>query len=625
MKNLFLLFLAFAQIALGVEFTDQAVFSVGTASSSPTTGTVVIGGSGGIGVGGDVIAAGLGLRDTSAAYNVVMGATSSPTISANRTLTWNLNNGSRTIGMAGNLAIGANFTTTPANNITLTSTGATNVTLPTTGTLSTLAGSETFTNKTLTSPTINSPTIASGALSGTFTGDFTASGTVTLSGVAGLANGSVSAPSLAFTSDLDGSGTGIYRIGANNLGFSANGTAVGNISSGGLWTLGASGATVSHVLNGRTSFVRGTAGPGNEGNILLTDVTTDATTKNSSISARHYLSAEENVGILCYENTSSANILYLGTGGTSSQNAATNIQFYTAADNITTLGSLKGSISAAGLWTIGASSGTQTHIVNGQSLRLNYATAGNNVILQARHSDNTNAASHAVLYLETGGGSGGDPKTQYFVGGGQDWATGIDNSDSDSFVISNSANLGTNNALKFDTSLNATFGASVTASDGATVLGDLPDTTTLLLTNVVTNNTNKKAILASPNYAQLEEATLGMQIQATSSANTIDVGGGSASHNAATALTFYTAANNTTTTGTQRLQIDTNGNIVMGTAAKGTTDTQGFFYIHSTAGLPTGVPGTTFTGRVPMQYDTTNHKICVYDPTTPSWRCSAAM
>jgi hypothetical protein len=59
-----------------------------------------------------------------------------------------------TFSSGGNFATGAAFTTTPANALTLTTTGATNVTLPTTGTLSTLAGSETLTNKTLTSPRI---------------------------------------------------------------------------------------------------------------------------------------------------------------------------------------------------------------------------------------------------------------------------------------------------------------------------------------------------------------------------------------------------------------------------------------------------------------------------------------
>ena len=48
------------------------------------------------------------------------------------------------------LADSSTLATSGANSITLTSTGATNVTLPTTGTLSTLAGTETLTNKRVT-------------------------------------------------------------------------------------------------------------------------------------------------------------------------------------------------------------------------------------------------------------------------------------------------------------------------------------------------------------------------------------------------------------------------------------------------------------------------------------------
>jgi hypothetical protein len=63
---------------------------------------------------------------------------------------------------ASTLTISGNFGTT------LTVSGTTGVTLPTTGTLSTLAGSETLTNKTLTSPTLTTPALgtpASGVLS----------------------------------------------------------------------------------------------------------------------------------------------------------------------------------------------------------------------------------------------------------------------------------------------------------------------------------------------------------------------------------------------------------------------------------------------------------------------------
>lgn len=53
------------------------------------------------------------------------------------------------------------------------------------------------------------------------------------------------------------------------------------------------------------------------------------------------------------------------------------------------------------------------------------------------------------------------------------------------------------------------------------------------------------------------------------------------------------------------------GSVVVGSAAIATTATDGFLYIPSCAGTPTGVP-TTFTGRVPMVWDSTNKKFYIY-------------
>lgn len=54
------------------------------------------------------------------------------------------------------------------------------------------------------------------------------------------------------------------------------------------------------------------------------------------------------------------------------------------------------------------------------------------------------------------------------------------------------------------------------------------------------------------------------------------------------------------------------GNFVMGEAALATNATDGFFYVRTCAGTPTGVP-SSFTGTAAMCYDSTNHKLYVYD------------
>lgn len=66
------------------------------------------------------------------------------------------------------------------------------------------------------------------------------------------------------------------------------------------------------------------------------------------------------------------------------------------------------------------------------------------------------------------------------------------------------------------------------------------------------------------------------------------------------------------TNSTERVRIDANGNVVVSLAALATTATNGFLYIPTCAGAPTGVP-TAYTGRAAIVYDTTNNRLCVYN------------
>lgn len=95
----------------------------------------------------------LGIRSTgSGAFDLQINNTEN--LTANRALTFTLNDAAKSVNLGGNLSLTNSLTTMGDFALALTTTNTTNVTLPTTGTLATLAGTETFTNKTLTSPRI---------------------------------------------------------------------------------------------------------------------------------------------------------------------------------------------------------------------------------------------------------------------------------------------------------------------------------------------------------------------------------------------------------------------------------------------------------------------------------------
>jgi len=107
----------------------------------------------------------LAIRDTSAAFDVTIAATSSPALSAGRALTLNMQNAARTISLAGNITVGgalttaSSFTTSGAFALTLTTTNTTNATIPAgTVTLVDLSTSQALTNKTISGLTVSTTT-----------------------------------------------------------------------------------------------------------------------------------------------------------------------------------------------------------------------------------------------------------------------------------------------------------------------------------------------------------------------------------------------------------------------------------------------------------------------------------
>lgn len=81
-------------------------------------------------------------------------------------------------------------------------------------------------------------------------------------------------------------------------------------------------------------------------------------------------------------------------------------------------------------------------------------------------------------------------------------------------------------------------------------------------------------------------------------------------------MVFSTTADGASST-TERMRIDSAGNVRIGTAALATTATNGFLYVPTCAGAPTGVP-TAITGLAPIIIDTTNNKLYFYS--SNAWR-----
>jgi hypothetical protein len=79
-----------------------------------------------------------------------------------------------------------------------------------------------------------------------------------------------------------------------------------------------------------------------------------------------------------------------------------------------------------------------------------------------------------------------------------------------------------------------------------------------------TNSTAKNGRIGSAHYLNAEEP-MAMLIATSGSTNVLSVGGGTSLMNAATQIDFYTATNTTTTTGTNRMTLDANGNVGIGT------------------------------------------------------------
>jgi len=141
----------------------------------------------------------------------------------------------------------------------------------------------------------------------------------------------------------------------------------------------------------------------------------------------------------------------------------------------------------------------------------------------------------------------------------------------------------------------------------------------LLLSNVATDNTLKYGGVKVLSYDSDEEPILVIGGHGHSSYNNLYIGGGDSSSNSATSINFYTASAINTLTGTQRMIIDSDGNVGIGTtdpneklSVAGTIEstTGGFKFPDATVQTTAVVPTYYTSGSVdPPNIDGTDRDV----------------
>jgi hypothetical protein len=151
------------------------------------------------------------------------------------------------------------------------------------------------------------------------------------------------------------------------------------------------------------------------------------------------------------------------------------------------------------------------------------------------------------------------------------------------FYTSNTSAVSTE-ALRINGSQNATFAGKVTAGTWADVVS--------ARLGLATSANSYTATIAN-NASSGGSYALRLHTTGTASSDYIVVGSSGAS------------------AGSIRFLADGAGNFVVNNAAIATTATDGFLYVSTCAGTPTGTP-TSYTGRAPIVVDTTNNKLYFY-------------
>lgn len=384
---------------------------------------------------------------------------------------------------------------------------------------------------TYTFPNLASATLATtGTLTQTFSGTTTFSGTFTQSGATGTFGSSTAA--------------GTYALGS---GATTNGT--------------------TRTINIGTAGVAGSIVNVNVGSSASTSGTTTLQSAVTTVSNEFRVS-QLTSGRVPYVSTSGRLVDNAGFGA--SITATTSQLLFSAASTTYTQLVVENTDPGAG---------------TGYSLILSRAPAGSGDSYLASASNGGNA----IVQAETQP-SAADAFMRAIITGTTTWTWGIDNSDSDSWVLAASDTLGTSNALAITTAGNATLTGDFTVSGGDILTGAA--TATVFNTTATTVNIGGAATTMAIGASGTSTVTFGHQIVATTSARSpLMIGGTGTTSTLTLRATSGTAANGAAVivqadSGVEAFRTDYLGNVLLGATTRQAATPTNFpkLQVHGVAG-----------------------------------------
>lgn len=266
----------------------------------------------------------------------------------------------------------------------------------------------------------------------------------------------------------------------------------------------------------KLDVVHGTAGAART--VILSDILTDATLKIAGVQVRHYTNSEEPLATIIGRADAATSRVFIG-GGVSAVNAATAVEIYTAATTTTTTGTVRATWDSSGVLNQHADS--RSIIVGG----------GTNVSVEISF-----AGARALV---------GYNGVNAFIEGGLTKGVAFVINDTIQAGLVTSAGLWQLGSAATTTPATGTPAVDIYSAGGIA----------LIITDAVTDATAKSGRFGVRHYTNTEEPAAIIAAFATTSANQVNIGGGTSVMNAATEINFLTAANNTTVTGTVALTI----------------------------------------------------------------------